>query len=192
MFLRDWLHSFLTPAPSGRSKPKRRSVRLHLERLEDRITPATTINVANAADLQNAINNQVDANPTQQYILNFTGSTYNLNDIGDQLTLSNSASVTLQGNGATLDAAIGNRLFTITAGSNVAFKELTLEGGTATAQGGGILDLGGNVTLSQVVVQHNQAVGLSGASAAGGGIYVSTGTLTVLGSIIRDNSAMGG
>jgi hypothetical protein len=85
---------------------------------------------------------------------------------------------------------------------------LTLQGGVATddgsdsasdALGGGILDQGGNVTLSNVIVQNNAANGSTGtsslktgASAEGGGIYISGGTLTVTRSIIQNNTARGG
>jgi hypothetical protein len=122
-----------------------------------------------------------------------------------QNIINNTAGVTIQGSGAAnsavINAAANQRVFQIGAGANVAFANLTIQGGVATDSGnpeetneardGGILDQGGNVSLNNVVVQSNQALGGSGDSAGGGGIYVSGGTLTITGSAIRNNTAKG-
>ncbi len=198
-----WLGKFLSRKSRNSRRRKatatRRCVRLHLEGLEDRVTPsATSIDVANAVELRNAINNQVNAHPTQQYVINFTGTTYNLGDINNQLVISNTAGVTLQGNGATINAAANNRLFVINAGSDVLFKDLTLQGGnvssaTADVQGGAIKNIGGKVTLSNVTVQNNAVQASNNNAASGGGVYVSAGgTLTIQSSSrIDNNSALG-
>jgi hypothetical protein len=89
--------------------------------------------------------------------------------------------------------------------ASVTFQNLIIEGGFAQdngsadavagksgAQGGGILSTGGNVALSNVVVQSNQATAGDTKDAFGGGIYVQAGSLTINGSVIRNNTATGG
>ncbi len=90
-------------------------------------------------------------------------------------------------------------------GTTVTFKNLIIEGGnaqddgsfgaaagTSTAQGGGILDDGGNVTLSNVVVQSNLATAGNDFAGQGGGIYAQNGALTINNSVIQSNLARGG
>ncbi len=101
------------------------------------------------------------------------------------------------------------------AGPTVTFKNLVIEGGKAQddggqgavagqsdALGGGILNgggdanlgtfEGGNVTLSNVVVQSNSAKAGNQQSAQGGGIFSLDGALTINHSVIRNNSAIDG
>lgn len=105
-----------------------------------------------------------------------------------------------------IDQTVADRVIQIVnPGTTVTFKNLILEGGNAqddggagapagesTAQGGGILDDGGNVTLSNVVVQSNQATAGTTNFAQGGGIFVQDGALTINHSVIRNNTATGG
>jgi hypothetical protein len=91
----------------------------------------------------------------------------------------------------------------------VVFKNLTIEGGKATgggvlggsdALGGGLLIDDAKVTLSNVNVQgnvalgHNGSVGIGGDgnSAFGGGIYLASGTLTLRGGTLSGNVAQAG
>jgi hypothetical protein len=101
---------------------------------------------------------------------------------------------------------VADRVFQIVSpGITVTFKNLIIEGGNAqddgsagaaagksTAQGGGILDDGGNVTLSNVVVQSNLATTGNDFAAQGGGIFAQSGSLTINNSVIRNNLARGG
>ncbi|HEY7425666.1 MAG TPA: hypothetical protein VH682_15655 [Gemmataceae bacterium] len=171
---------------------KRHCVRLHLEGLEERVVPAT-FNPTDAVSLQSAFV-YANSNPTEQVIINLTaGDTYNLNDIGTQLADQSTAGITLNGNGATVVAAADNRVIEVDAGAQLVLNNLTVTGGNvtaATAQGGGIADFGGGLTLSSVNITNNTVQGSS--SAQGGGIYLSGGSLTLNNSNVSNNRAVGG
>jgi hypothetical protein len=112
-----------------------------------------------------------------------------------------------------------DRVFQVLGGANAAFSKLTVEGGiarddgtagtlpgTTASEGGGLLvQNGGQVTLSQVWVEGNQAVGgrgatgaisgapgTSGKGAAGGGGFISAGTLGLTDSKVSGNAVTGG
>jgi hypothetical protein len=109
-----------------------------------------------------------------------------------------------------IDQTVADRVFQILDLDNgpaptVTFKDLIIQGGNArddgspggvagksVAQGGGILVDGGKVTLSNVVVQSNQATSGATFFAQGGGIFVGFGTLTLNNSVIQNNGAVGG
>ena len=92
MFLRDWLYSFRASITPRRSTYKRRPIRLHLEHLEDRLNPAPIVLTADdSSQLQTAIGT-VNANLTQDYIIQLTGSTYQLTA---QQNINNTAGVTI-------------------------------------------------------------------------------------------------
>ena len=91
-------------------------------------------------------------------------------------------------------------------GNTVTFENLIIEGGiaqeagglgtlpgSADAEGGGILDAeGGNIILSNVILQDNVAKAAPGREALGGGIYMQQGSLTIKdASVIQDNHALG-
>ena len=92
----------------------------------------------------------------------------------------------LKGNGS-------SRLLEVQADKTVSISGVTITEGKevgAPAVGGGIMNAG-TLTLQQVVVSNNQALGDSvGGSAMGGGIY-SSGTLLVEDSAITGNTAQG-
>src|SRR5215469_11608497 len=103
MFLHNWLHSFRTPKTHRCAKHKRRFVRLQLERLEARLTPAPIVlTAADGGQLQTDIGT-ANANLTQQYIIQLTGSTYQLTA---QQAINNTAGVTIEGLGAASAAII--------------------------------------------------------------------------------------
>jgi hypothetical protein len=93
-------------------------------------------------------------------------------------------------------------------GTHVVFQDLVIQGGLAQddgtdgalagftdALGGGIFNNGGDITLDNVVLQNNRAVGglqAPGYSADGGGFYSTGGALTVSGTVIANNQAFGG
>lgn len=178
----------------------RKSIPLMLESLEERLTPSGgNPTVTQTAGGYTALTAAVaaDTAANTNYVIQITGSfTFNSGGqvsisklgAGSTLTLSgqNGTNFTLTGN--------GNRLFTIGSGQNVAFADLTLTGGSVTnskgnAQGGAILDQGGNVTLSKVIVEGNT---VKGGTAEGGGVYASgAGNLAIRDSILNDNSAHG-
>jgi hypothetical protein len=145
---------------------------------------------------------------------------------GDLDLTATNHTIVIQGQGPTrtiIDASapglpdLNDRLFQVFPGVTVVFRDLTLRGGlaqddgtagkapgTGDSQGGCILNAG-TLTLDDVVVIHNAAIGgnglaggpgldgESGWSAQGGGIYnASTGILNVVRSTIRDNKVQGG
>ena len=84
-----------------------------------------------------------------------------------QLTLSNTAySITIDGPGESklsISGADATRVFQIDAGVTATISGLTITGGSAAGEGGGVLIDGGTVSLSDVVVAGDKAVGLRGA-----------------------------
>ena len=124
--------------------------------------------------------------------------------------------VTIKGAGAGLTIIDGNnldRVFDILGGT-VAISKLTIQHGRALVAGGGLLNSGGNVTLTNVDVENNVALGLNGEpgvdgaaigavgnpggsgviglDAEGGGIMNAFGSLTIKDSSIASNQAFGG
>ncbi len=108
----------------------------------------------------------------------------------------------------TIQQTAVDRVFQIINGSthtNITFENLIIEDGQAQEDGGsgplaghsdtlggGILDDGGNVTLTNVVLQKNSAKAVTGNAAAGGGILEEDGgSLTIQSSVIQNNSAIG-
>lgn len=102
-----------------------------------------------------------------------------------------------------IDQTVADRVFQVF-GARVDFENVIIEGGQAVddgtagflpgstnALGGGILNQGGTVSLSNVIVQNNQAQGSNGHAALGGGIYSSGGSLIISGSTITNNQAVG-
>ena len=107
------------------------------------------------------------------------------------------------GPGATMiDASLlADRVFQLFPGTTVILNNLTITGGYATddgvfgegpARGGAILDNGKSLTLNNVWVVGNKAIGAYGEDAQGGGIYSSGGKLAIYRSMIATNKASGG
>jgi parallel beta-helix repeat protein len=128
------------------------------------------------------------------------------------LTLSNPAPTTISGPGAALLTVSGDekwRVFEVTAGT-VALQGMTISGGRAD-HGGGILNLGKTLSLSNCTVSGNYAGGYGGglyndggalalanctvsgnaAGLGGGGLYLKKGTLSLSGSTVSFNSTGG-
>ena len=124
--------------------------------------------------------------------------------------------VTIQGRGTCATTIDGNgldRVFDVLSGM-ASLSQLTIQDGRST-QGGGLLNEGGQVSLSGVVVRNNLAIGLDGAAGAngvldgapqdmigrpgqdggaaiGGGISNASGSLTLVDSNVSNNQAVGG
>jgi hypothetical protein len=108
-------------------------------------------------------------------------------------------------NATIIDASkLNDRVFQVGSGVTVEFQNLEIKGGLAQdngatgatpgstdVQGGGILNLGGNVSLTNVVVQSNQAVGGNGHNGQGGGIFTSGGSVTLNNDTLSHNTARG-
>ena len=139
---------------------------------------------------------------------------------GDLDLTNTSITLTIEGQGTSadtgtiIDQTVADRVFEIVkAGVKVTFEDLVIEGGTALesggsgshgglsdAHGGGILNNGGKVTLNDVVLQNNQALGGVPSSSSGsfkpergqgGGIYSAGGVLTLVNTTVENNTATG-
>jgi hypothetical protein len=129
-------------------------------------------------------------------------------------------------NATVIDASqLMDRAFQIVnPGTTVVFQNLVIQGGlaqddgtagalpgTTDSLGGGILDNGATLTLTNVVLQNNKALGANGANGAngtskhltghagspghnalGGGLYAAGGSLTLVTSTLANNQAVGG
>jgi hypothetical protein len=201
MFRSLWFHKLLALRSRSvrrrQAAQDRRFVRLHLEGLEERVTPTVFLTATNGAELQAAITTANTASRTmnQQVVINLTGSGPYALPAQQEIT-SHAAGVTIEGHGQTLDAAANSRLFLVDSGANLTLEKMTLTGGnvlqSVAGGGGAIKDAGGTVTLSAATVQNN-AVHSGLSTAQGGGIFVSGGgTLAIEhGSHIDNNQAIG-
>jgi hypothetical protein len=187
------------PFPSHlrrRAARQRSCIRPQLEALEERLTPVTPLpfsTAANAAQLVADIG-VVNNNPSESYTITLAaGAPAGAFQLTGALEIKSMAGLTIAGNGNTLTAAAADRLFLIGSGK-LTLQDLTLTGGAvkgtaeSVAGGGAIYDGGGNLVLSDVVVENNS---VQGASAMGGGIYASGGSLTIEGCTIQSNRAVG-
>ena len=177
-------HAHALPArrPRRSTARVRPAARPRLEPLESRLA-LSTITVTSAADagkgtLRAAIA-AAQSGDTIKFSSSLNGQVIALT--GGELTISKS--LTIQGPGSgklDVDAGGNGRVFGITSASaNVTISGLTISDGSA-AQGGGILDQGGMLTLSNDDLSNNRAVGANpGDPGEGGGVAViDGGTLT--------------
>ncbi|GAB4474119.1 MAG: hypothetical protein OHK0037_34870 [Elainellaceae cyanobacterium] len=148
----------------------------------------TNTNDSGAGSLRQAIiaanNNNSIANPTITFAPSVSGTIQLASALP---TLSRN--MTIDGPGAgTLTISrnsTGNfRIFTLQSGATATIEGLTISGGNpGEANGGGIANLGGTLTLQNLVVQNSTA-------RFGGGIFNQSGTLTLINTIVQNNSAL--
>jgi fibronectin-binding autotransporter adhesin len=120
------------------------------------------------------------------------GGTYILNDGSLEIT----GTITIQGNGATIDGADTYRVFIVEDPGNLTLNDLAVTGGSAD-YGAGICnanvlteEAGGIVTLNSSSVSGNTATAPSpGSFATGGGIFNFLGTVTLNNSTVGGNAA---
>jgi hypothetical protein len=219
MQLFSWLHPRVTGRNHTKCAAARRPAwrfRPQLEVLEGRDMPSTyyaatasdliaDINTANKAGGANTI--VLTAPTTSSYVL--TGVNSGTDGATDLPLIARKDSLTVVGNGDTIDANHWGRLFDVASGASLTLQNVALEngyeyGGGASAEGGAIYNQG-TLVLSGVRITGNAAVGSSGGTitaknktppsgqdAAGGAIW-SNGSLTVENqSVIQGNSATGG
>ncbi len=212
------LHSGIGPATRLTRNRRRRLKLWAVEPLEGRTLLSTfTVNslgdtgtgTGNSGDLRYVITKVDQAGGNNTINFSVTG-TITLNSALPDLS-DTTGTIDIEGPGASSltvarSGASGTpdfRILTIDANTKVKIVGLTIADGIATA-GGGLLIDGGTVTLSNVAVIDNHAVGTDGAAGAngqfsvaqnggaggsgfGGGIYLSVGSLTLKNDVIRDN-----
>jgi hypothetical protein len=219
MLFSSWLRT-LRPhwARTGRQtrpqSPRRRSPRLTVEQLEDRLVPSNfsaasvsnliaDINAANRAGGTNTIT--LTAPTTSPYILTAVDNTAD-GATGLPVIAAND-NLTILGNGdtiarSTVSGTPAFRLLDVASKASLTLENLTLQGGFAfgsgsSAQGGGIYNQG-TLDLNGVIVQSNIAQGQNGVqlvqpSAAAGGAIYSGGSVTLEGGTsVQNNQAVGG
>jgi hypothetical protein len=172
------------------------STRLCLEGLEDRAVPSTfaVLNLADGGEgsLRQAV---LDANAYPGAdVIDFAPAARDgtIALTGGQLSITDD--LTIDGPGADRLAVSGNdtsRVFRIGSGVTVDIDDLTITHGQAD-NGGGIWNAGGNLSLTQVIVSENQALGARGSLAQGGGVFNQGGALSVDHCTFSGNVAIGG
>jgi hypothetical protein len=210
----SWVSRSAAEAPRRRPQAKppalRRPFRPRLEQLEDRALPSS-YTAATAADLSADINAANHAGGTNTITLTAPSTSPYL---VSGLVIARNDTLTIVGNGHTLDASHAGRLFSVISGAALTLENLTLQNGMtsgsgAAAEGGGIYNQG-TLVLSAVIVQGCVARGspgtngegllgknaevkaIPGGPAAGGGLW-SGGSLTLEnGTVIQNNQAIGG
>ena len=97
-----------------------------------------------------------------------------------------SSVITIAGQGSTLErsgSAPAFRLLAVRTGGNLTIQDLTLQGGSAAANGGGVHSRDGTLTLVNSTLTGNSA------GYKGGGIYTRDSMLTLVNSTLTGNSA---
>src|SRR5262245_4947752 len=188
------------PATSRSSVPSRRtpprSASLLVEQLEDRSVPSTftvlNLNNFGAGSLRAAVAS-ANANPDAD-VIRFANGLHGTIALTSQLSITEDVSI--KGFGASKITVSGGdvtRVFNISGSTtDVSLAGLTVAHGYA-AQGAGIDNAGGAVSVSDCRFVNNRAVAAAGLSAYGGGIFNEAGgTLTVKATTFTGNRALGG
>ena len=117
--------------------------------------------------------------------ITLAAGTYNITVGLELLGQSASRDLTLNGDGSsvTVISSPSSLALGLIAGATVRISGLTVQGRTSGGNGGGIINPGGTLTLTDVTVKNNNAIN-------GGGIW-NSGTLTIKNSTIENNSASG-
>ena len=200
------------------SRPTRDRNRLRptLTMLEDRrllstyiVNNPTDAPVTGETDLRQAIVQATSG--TTNDTITFDSTVFNTPQTitlgGSQLNLTKATgTLAIQGPGANLLSISGNnasRVFYLNGGS-ASLLGLTITGGGSVAEGAGIYDSDGTVSLTNVNIEDNSAIGPAGTdglfgqnggpggNAEGGGIYQTGGILTLNNVAISSNRAAGG
>jgi hypothetical protein len=191
-----------------KNPPSQGPRRPRLECLEDRTLLSTlTVGAGDVTGLIAAINTaNTDSNSNINDTISLTNSTYTLSAVNNPTNGANGLPVitaknlVIQGNGATITRSTANgtpafRLFDVASGAGLTLQSLTVSNGLAsgtTAQGGGLFNNGGNVTLTGAAFKSDVAQGGAGQNAQGGGLYSSGGSLTLKNDTFSNDKALGG
>lgn len=204
MTFTNWLRSLRTDrksAPAARSRGQRSifgappRFQPRLEAMEDRFLLSTLIVLNNSDSGPGSLRADIAAAHSGDRIVfdpSLNGQTITLTS--GELAINQSLSIL--GPGADQLTVSGNnagRVFDLTgSGANVTMRGLTIADGLAV-QGGGIQNLADNLTISDVNLSNDQAVGGAGEDAQGGGIFNgSAASLRVFDSVFANDLARGG
>jgi len=168
----------------GKKRGARRQSRPGIEALEGRAVPAT-FHAANVAQLQADL--AAVSNTSGPNTIDLAPGTYNLTG---ELQVQDASDLTIQGNpkdpgSITLVGGFPFRVFEID-GGHVTISGVTISGGGAVEQGGGIEAQDADLTVEKSTITGNWAKQL------GGGIFAQGGTLDVEDCSVAANSAQGG
>lgn len=188
---------------ASRGRTARRRMRLQAQQLENRTTPAitvdTTSDVVNATDGKTSLREAITAaaNAAGADTIDFKSSVFSggptMSLSLGQLSITDTAALTIDAslNGnmmPVINAGGASRVFDINAaGVTINITGLRLTGGSVTDTGGGIRVQGGNVTLDMCDIAQNQCAG-SGNTRQGGGVAVLAGTTVIKRTIIQSNT----
>ena len=188
----------------GRKRPRGRLAVHSLECLEDRtvlssISTTTELYAAIAAANANMGHAPVNIQ-LSPVIYTLTSGELDITRV--------SGAVIIHGNGAVIDAAGLSRVLETDAGTTVTLLDLEIKNGLAVGagfgaagQGGGILNLGGSLSLNHVILDNDTAFGASGKAESnnnmggageGGGLYTSGGSVSILNSAFFHDTAQSG
>lgn len=110
--------------------------------------------------------------------------------LASDVAYTGSTSLTLNGNGSTIDGN-GHQILVARTATKVVVNRLDLTGGQAVT--GGAIETGdGDVTIRDSTLSKNTARGGNGVSAAGGAVYTDSGSVTIIDSTLSENRAIGG
>ncbi|MGH8569642.1 MAG: hypothetical protein ACREXU_16955, partial [Gammaproteobacteria bacterium] len=94
--------------------------------------------------------------------------------------------ITIAGHGSTIERlSLTFRLLAVSATGDLTLQNLTLRGGRSSSDGGGVLNRGGTLTISNSTVSGNRVYGDGD---RGGGVFNEGGTLTITHSTVSGNS----
>ncbi len=178
----------------GRRPARPATARLLLQVLEDRAVPSASpafdhvYHATDGASLTQAVQTANGQSGTSEIILDRAGN-YNLS-----AALPISGNITITGRTANRASSyiiqpadgVQDRVFNVTGTAAFSLQDVTVQGGTASADGGGIeaQATGASVTLNNVVVRNNMA------GNDGGGVYIGDGaSLTIRNSVFTNNIA---
>ena len=147
--------------------------------LEDR-TVLSTLTVVNNLDHGAGSLRAVLASANNGDTIRFAKSVHNIGLTSGELTIGKSVDIEGPGTGQlSISGTNSGRVFETAVGTNVTLSDLTITQGRAADQGGGVLNDGGNLTLSGDNLTGNVAYQSAAASADGGALDSLGGTLII-------------
>ena len=201
MTKRSWIRALFAPTAARTIRKAPPRVRLAAEELETRWVPSIVVNnptdtpVSGETDLRQAI---AQANATTGGdAITFDSTVFSTPQTitlgGTQLELSNTTgpeTITGPAAGVTVSGGGQSRVFQVDGGVTASISGLTITGGRTAGNGGGLINYGGTLTLTDCTVTGNSPPN-NVVNRSGGGVY-NDGALTLTNCTISGNSASEG